>query len=312
MPTLKELYEDPKSPAAFSNPQALYRVAKKYGYTLKETKDFLAKNPTYTTHVQKTGRVKRAAVIAYFQDFAWQADLAEIKHVYQNRRYKFLLIVVDCFDYHLWVKPLKNKRSETVAEAFSEILSESGRTPATLYTDLGTEFTGSPFARVCSKNGVHQVFLSNTKLKAQIAELHVKILMRKVAKFTSHRRSKNFVDYLDDIVTGLNNRYIESLGRSPNQVNAGNAVEVFERKYSKDILAVPKKAFKKGDTVRIRLKFDSPFRKKYLQTYSTEIFRVKRIESKPPVLTYVLEDDDGYEVEGLYYAEDLVLAHHND
>ena len=180
--------------------------------------------------------------------------------------------------------------------------------PAGLYTDLGSEFIGAPFAELCAKHGIHQIFLKNSKLKAQIAESHVKILMRKVTRFTAARNTKSFVDHLNEIVAGLNDRYIDSLGCSPNQVTAENAEQVFERKYSKDLSAAPVEKFHKGDRVRVRLQFQSAFRKKYRQSFSTEIFRVKRVASKPPTLAYVLEDDSGYEVEGLYYAEDLVRA----
>jgi hypothetical protein len=308
--SLKELYENPSSSAAFSNPSALYKAAKKYGYSFKEVKDFLSKNNTYGVHVKKKRRFPRAKVISYFQNFAWQADLAEIKNFVQNRYYRFILLVVDCFDLMLWARPLKNKKSETVAVAFEDILQESKRTPATLFTDLGTEFTGSPFAKLCSKNGIHQIFLSNTELKAQIAENYVKILMQKITRFTHSKKTKKFVDNLQEIVEGLNNRYIESLGRSPAQVGPENAVETFQRKYSKTLNVVPRRAFKIGDFVRVKLRFDSPFHKRYTQSFSTEIFRVKEIKGRPPTLTYVLEDEDGYEVEGLYYSQDLTEASH--
>jgi hypothetical protein len=310
MKSLKELYENPSGSAAFSNPSSLFRVAKKYGYSSKDVKEFLSKNKTYTTHAKKPRRFPRAKVIAYFQNFAWQADLAEIKNWVQNRKYRYILLVVDCFDLFLWTRPLKNKQSRTVADAFRDILDVSGRTPASLFTDLGTEFTGAPFAKTCSDKGIHQTFLSNSELKAQIVENCVKILMQKVARFTDSKKTKKFVDHLGEITDGLNSHYVESLGRSPAEVGPENAELVFEKKYGKALRAIPRRGFKPGDAVRVRIKFESPFRKGYKQSFSTEIFRVKTVKGRPPTLSYVLEDEDGYEVEGLYYREDLIEAHH--
>ena len=50
----------------------------------------------------------------------------------------FLLLVIDIFSKYGWIIPLKNKKGETVAEAFKEIFKE--RKPEKLWTDKGKEF----------------------------------------------------------------------------------------------------------------------------------------------------------------------------
>ena len=49
---------------------------------------------------------------------------------------------MDVFSKYAWVKPIKNKTSDTVAKAFKEIFNESRRRPKKLWTDRGGEFIG--------------------------------------------------------------------------------------------------------------------------------------------------------------------------
>ena len=38
-----------------------------------------------------------------------------------NKGIKYLLMVIDVFNKYGWIKPLKNKKTETVSKAFDEI-----------------------------------------------------------------------------------------------------------------------------------------------------------------------------------------------
>ena len=45
-----------------------------------------------------------------------------------NKRYRYLLMVLDMFSRYCWIVPLKHKKGETVTEAFKTIFKE-GRKP---------------------------------------------------------------------------------------------------------------------------------------------------------------------------------------
>ena len=55
-----------------------------------------------------------------------------------NKRYRYLLMVLDLFSKYGWIVPLKDKKGETVTEAFKTIFKE-GRKPQYLWTDKGTK-----------------------------------------------------------------------------------------------------------------------------------------------------------------------------
>lgn len=53
-----------------------------------------------------------------------------------NKGIKYLLMVIDVFSKYGWIKPLTDKKGETVTKAFNEIFIE-GRKPKFIWTDKG-------------------------------------------------------------------------------------------------------------------------------------------------------------------------------
>ena len=71
-------------------------------------------------------------------DDVWAADLVEMqewKHV--NKGYCCIPNVIDCFSKFAWSVPLKDKKGETVLDAFKYIDNISGRKPAYIWVDEG-------------------------------------------------------------------------------------------------------------------------------------------------------------------------------
>ena len=58
----------------------------------------------------------------------------------KNKNVKYLLCVIDVFSKYVWVKPLKDKKGNTVLNAFIEIVNRSNRKANKLWTDQGIEF----------------------------------------------------------------------------------------------------------------------------------------------------------------------------
>ena len=61
-------------------------------------------------------------------------------HCLQRKKVKYLLCVIDAFTKYAWVKPLKDKKVETVLIAFTEIVNESNHKPSKLWVDQEREF----------------------------------------------------------------------------------------------------------------------------------------------------------------------------
>ena len=74
------------------------------------------------------------------RDRIWCSDLVEMQQFSKwNKGYRYLLMVLDLFSKYGWIVPLKDKKGETVTEAFKTIFNE-GRKPQYLWTDKRKEY----------------------------------------------------------------------------------------------------------------------------------------------------------------------------
>ena len=74
-------------------------------------------------HKPITRNFQKRSVISNGIDEIWAADLVEMQKFSKwNKGIKYLLMVIDVFsNLYGWIKPLKNKKTETVSKAFDEI-----------------------------------------------------------------------------------------------------------------------------------------------------------------------------------------------
>ena len=57
-----------------------------------------------------------------------------------HQRLRFLLCIIDIFSKYAWVVPLKDKKSNSIVNAFQKILDKSGCKPNKIWVDKGSEF----------------------------------------------------------------------------------------------------------------------------------------------------------------------------
>ena len=98
----------------------------------------------------------RRHVIIKFIDDLWQADLVElIAYEKENRNYRYLLTVIDCFSKFAFAVPLKDKSGKSVATAMESIFIDYNRKPNLLQTDNGKEFYCRTFQSLMKKYHIH-------------------------------------------------------------------------------------------------------------------------------------------------------------
>ena len=100
---------------------------------------------------------KKRTVYLGFKGNIWQgeggggggADLADMQLIIKfNKRFRFLLCVIDIFSKYAWAVPLKDKKGVSIVNAFQKILDDSNRRPNKIWVDKGSEFYNNSF-----KNG---------------------------------------------------------------------------------------------------------------------------------------------------------------
>ena len=70
-----------------------------------------------------------------------------------NEGIRYLLMVIDVFSKFGWIRPLKDKRGQSVADAFKDIF-KTKRKPKMLWSDKGSEFFNAIMKDLLSKNGI--------------------------------------------------------------------------------------------------------------------------------------------------------------
>ena len=65
-----------------------------------------------------------------------------------NKRFRFLLCVIDIFSKYAWVVPIKDKKGVSIVNAFQEILDDSNRKPNKIWVDKGSKFYNSFFKKM--------------------------------------------------------------------------------------------------------------------------------------------------------------------
>ena len=94
-----------------------------------------------------------------FQIFAIDlVDMNQYVGIRENRKYRYIMSVMDLFSGYCWFKALKKKEPEDVSNAFDVIIAESNNhLPNRIISDNGTEFQGA-FADFLKSNNIKHIF----------------------------------------------------------------------------------------------------------------------------------------------------------
>ena len=163
---------------------------------------------------------------------------------------------------------------------------------------------GKHFRSLVKDIGICHMNPKNTNVKACYAENAIMRIKNKMEKWFTASKSFAWTTVLDKIVSGLNSTWMDSIGTAPDKVTWENAQNVWNRLYT-GRNRVQQVKFRTGDSVRVLLE-NSPFAKGTRAKWSSEIFKIiKILDYDIPV--YILADEYGEEVDGIWYEEEMVL-----
>lgn len=256
--------------------------------------------------IHKTARKNfpRRRVILKGIDDLWQADLIDIKNYEKmNKKYKFILIVIDAFTKYVWLEPLKTKTKSEVSNAFEKILKQ-GRTPLNLQTDMGTEFYNADFQLLMNKYKINHYSTYSTK-KASIVERVIRTIKNKLYKYFSLAGNYIWIGKpLAYIIETYNNTVHRTTKFKPSEINISNQ-SIVKDNILKSYQYIPSKKnkFNAGDYVRIS-KHKGDFHKGYTPNWSTEVFSIVKVNKTIPP-TYLIKDKHDMIIKGCFYEQEL-------
>jgi transposase InsO family protein len=133
----------------------------------------------------------------------YEADLADVTSFsQQNDGIQFLLIVIDLFSRYLHVRPLKNKTSNIVLEAFQDIFNNTIK-PKKIRTDKGKEFCNNLLEQYLKPEGIYH-HIARNQTKANYAERCIKTLQGMLYRYFTKKRTYRYIDVLQIFVSIYN------------------------------------------------------------------------------------------------------------
>ena len=127
-----------------------------------------------------------------------------------NKGIRYLLCVIDLFSRYAWVIRLKNKKGESIVEAFKKILDDSNRKSNKIWVDHGSEFYNNKFKSFLKKNGI-EIYSTYNEGKSFAAERFIKTVKNKIYRHMTIIGKNVYFNVLDDIVDKYDNSFHNSI-----------------------------------------------------------------------------------------------------
>ena len=352
---LATIYTDPSHPACFSGPAKLKQIVDqegKFKISRKEIISFLEKQDSYTVNRPVRRTFRRGHIVTRGIRDQYDLDLIDMGRLSKyNDNVKFLLTAIDAFSRVAMVKPLKDKKADTVLEALKLMLGGQNRCRAAR-TDFGAEFKNEKVKEFFERNNIKH-FFAHPPLKAQIVERFNQSLKQMIYRYLHSRNTYRYIDKLAQIVHSYNHRPHRSLGPlSPSQVTKANEIALWNelyinRPYKRKRLAhkntkpsdgdsssnnnnsnsnsssnntnglvnklrpAAKFTLRNGDLVRVSFSRHA-FERSFNQRFSEEVFRIRQRVMRDNIPTYLLADLKGQVIRGFFYGPELQRVSQSD
>ncbi|KAL9955926.1 hypothetical protein ACROYT_G037329 [Oculina patagonica] len=240
-------------------------------------------------------------------DEIWCSDLVEMQQFSKwNKGYRYLLMVLDVFSKYGWIVPLKDKKGETVTQAFKTIFKE-GRKPQYLWTDKGKEYYNKNMKELLEKNGI-TLYSTENEEKSSVCERWNRTIKTRMWKQFTAQSNTTYLDMLPKLLKQYNNTKHSSIKMTPVEASRKkNEGLVYFNLYGDMETSKQKPKFKIGDKVRISKYKRNIFDKGYTPNWTEEIFTIDKIQYTNPI-TYKLKDLRDEEIQGSFYEPELLKA----
>ena len=127
-------------------------------------------------------KFEKGKVYSSFRDNIWGIDLADMQLLSKiNKGFRFSLYIIDIYNKHAWVVPLKDKKGVSIVNGFQKILDDYKKTNK-IWVDKGSEFCNSSFKKWLKNNDI-EMYSTNNEGKSVIAERFIKTLKNKIYKY---------------------------------------------------------------------------------------------------------------------------------
>jgi len=254
-------------------------------------------------HAPARRNFPRRRVVVRGYDDLWQADVVEMRpYARHNKGHNYILTVIDVLSKYAWAVPLKTKSGNETARALSKIMRDDARCPRNLQTDEGKEFYNAEVRKITTKRKINH-YSTYSVMKASVVERFNRTLKNAMWKHFTLNGTYKWIGELPRLLSEYNERKHRTIGMRPVDVTPAKAPGLLSTVYSNVKIAAPGR-FKVNDPVRVS-KFKTIFEKGYTPNWTTEVFRISKVQRTYPV-TYLLTDSRGESIAGGFYEHELL------
>ena len=209
----------------------------------------------------------------YHIDDIWSLDILDLKDYgpENNKRYRYVLVVIDNFSKFGWTVSIKNKNAQSIKDSFENILISSKRRPNLIETDRCKEFYKYFFQDFLNKNNI-KLYSRNSSYGAVFAERFNRTIKDLLKKIVFERGDANWIDVLLKIMKHYNNRIHCSTKLTPIQASLKkNEGYVYENLLDKREKINPN--FEINDLVRVA-ELKKTFSKSDATNWSYKLYKI--------------------------------------
>ena len=240
-----------------------------------------------------------------------------------NNKFRYVLVLIDCFSRKLCLTVLRNKSNQATADAIEDFLKKSEYKYRYIFSDEGGEFIGSHTNKLYEKFNIIRYSVKNRRYKCSLAERVIRTVKGRIYKYFTQNNTLKYIDILKKVEDAYNNSPHKGLSyATPNKVH--NMTDLNEVKHQeklqmkikyqnygtiskreKNKIISSKKNFIHSGYVRLLLNdCEGVFAKSFRPIFTEEIFKIRCVKKTLPI-SYWLEDLKGLPIEGVVYEKEL-------
>ena len=133
------------------------------------------------------------------------------------------MCAVHLFSKYAWALPLKDRRGNTIVNAFQKIISK-GRKSNKIWVDQGSKFYNNLLKRLLKINSI-EMYLTYNEGKSVVAERFIRTLKNRIFKHVTAISRNVYFDVLDAIVDKYNNTVHRAIKMKPVDVKSDSYAE---------------------------------------------------------------------------------------
>ena len=157
-----------------------------------------------------------------------------------NKRYRYIFVIIDIFSNYFWAILLKNKYSLTITNVFSNVITTSKRKPIKLESVRVSEIYNSLFQNFLKSKSI-QNYSRFTDKGPSIAEGVIRTVRNLLKKPIFLAGNADWLSELQSVIETYNNTIHHSIKMTPNQANKrSNEKLVFSNLQDKRKILNPK------------------------------------------------------------------------